>query len=318
MSAIKKWFTSKVNVAKEYFINSSQIKVLYEIQPKKAKYILFFFFLEDGRLVVSSTDEHIYIYSQKDKKFQLDFKFFAHKHGGQVLCRYKTSQFFSAREEIKLWEITKSSAKCIFLIYPEPHCSLCNLFLLSNNRLLLTAILPIKIWNLNQLYNYEMVKEIKINSFGSLYLEDKEILITGIEDCKKDEISIFSMKTYQLICRFQGVSINHHNSIIRYDKNKVVVLGREKFAMVNITKFCVEWVVKTPVLIFTSVIQVSEDILIAGSLNKYFIKCNIKTKEYSLIRGIHHNPINIIKKLDDNLFISSARSIKIWTFHNKD
>ena len=242
MNNLKKWIESKSQIAKEYFVNRSQIKVVHHIKPKKCNQVGHLLILEDGRLA-SNNNEDIDIFDPNNS-FKQDFKFYAHKFGVTSFSRYKDNQIFTCGNDrkIRLWKIYKNASKEVLCITLLDNCSsLLKILVLSNNRLLVSSVQQIEIWNLNQLNNYQFIKLINFNNSGAYYIENKEILVSSPHNSKSDKICFFSMKTYQIVCHLQGVHIYLNRNFCKYDEDRLIISGFNHISMINISKYFVEW-----------------------------------------------------------------------------
>ena len=319
MNKLKKWIESKSQTVKDYFVNRSQIKVVHHFKPKKCIRVGLLLILEDGRLA-SKNDEYIVIFDPNNS-FKEDFKFYANKFGVTCISRYKDNQMFTGGNDgkIRLWKIYKNASKEVLCITSLNNCSsLLKILVLSNNRLLVSSVQQIEIWNLNQLNNYQFIKLINFNNSGAYYIENKEILVSSPHNSKSDKICFFSMKTYQIVCHLQGVHIYLNRNFCKYDEDRLIISGFNHISMINISKYFVEWKVMIPEMYSRSIVKINDNVLIGTYRDGNLVKLNLKTKEYLFIRKIHNEWINHIDRFGKDLFMSCAGSIRIWRYEGKD
>ena len=107
--------------------------------------------------------------------------------------------------------------------------------------------------------------------------------------------------------------------INQIDNNRVIVGGMSSFAIVNIDKCSIENTIEDKQTIYVHCFLKLRDnttTLCECCYYRIFCLCNMKTKQYAILKGNYKTIINDLVLIDENTFLSCSwdKTIDVWRY----
>ena len=148
-----------------------------------------------------------------------------------------------------------------------------------------------------------------------LYIKERDMMISSSDD---DTLRLWNLSTYQCENIIKEVNSCSLNSLYQIDKDRVIVGGMRKFAIVNIDKCIIEKKIEDKAFGFVSCFLKLRDnkTILCGCDKGLFCFYDIITEEYKTTENNHNKDINSLLLIDDNSFLSCSYddTIKIWRY----
>lgn len=275
-------------------------------------------FLTDGRLASSSSDLTIKIYNKHT--YECELTLIGHKETVWSLCSLDNNRIVSSSsdEQIKIWKIEDKTYTCEHTISKAHQDEILSVISLSNNRIASCGSDGnINIWSLK---DYKLLAQLNVNREKKpiiksiAQLKKKEILISGAYDAP---LCIWNINTYKLIRQICDVICAWSNSLLQIDDNRIIVGGKSKLSVINISSYTIEYNIQGSFIgdIF-SLLKLRNGNILFGCGSRSLFVYSFHTKKSYEIPNSHKYSINCILNLNSSNFAtcSGDQSIIIWKY----
>ena len=275
-----------------------------------------------GNIICVSDDKSIKIF---DNNLNILIQHIENAHDDSIYyVNVKNENNFvtcSRDKSIRTWIKKENKFKLNKVIYNAHNDSIRKILYLNENIISCSMDNSLKIWEENNNKNIYQCTTILIHSsiiFSFLFLQDKNILITG----GKDGIKFWNFNNYELINYIKKVECCSPDSLTRINKNNIIVsaLKDNKLKIISLNQKKIIKEINNQFITLSIYSLIEKNIfLVGGRSNDIKIYRNDNYECIQIIKKAHNRFIKGFIESNNNSILSYSvdGNIKIWIFESK-